>query len=279
MGLVLEYAGKSDPGCVRANNEDNFGYDARYGVFVVCDGMGGAAAGEVASKLAVDTVLQYFREAALRRSSAARERSVGNVSQGTEALVSAIQLANSKMFENAEIHLDQSGMGSTIVVALIEGNRISIGHVGDSRIYRIRKGIIQPLTVDHSFVMEQVRLGVITMEEAEHSAMQHVIMRALGSDPVVKPDLDDLSGLADDILLLATDGLTKCLAEDDILKIIEEAYTLEQACEGLILEAKERGGSDNITCLLVRMAKRPWYRRMFDLLARREGKPKWQDSF
>jgi len=161
MTLAVEVAGKTDVGCVRSNNEDNFGYDSRCGIFVVCDGMGGQAAGEVASKIAVDVLLGYFRE----RGKSGEYRQVGESLEGlspdAKALASAIQLANQTIYETGLKQESRSGMGSTIVAALIRGNALSIGNVGDSRIYLIRQDSIQQLTQDHSLVMEQVRRGYI----------------------------------------------------------------------------------------------------------------------
>ena len=164
MTIAVEVAGKTDVGCVRANNEDNFGYDSRYGIFVVCDGMGGQAAGEVASKIAVDVLLRHFRE------KTGANRSGSSVAAPTAAsLAAALQEANRAIFEAAKDQMGRMGMGSTVVAALVRGHALTIGHVGDSRIYLIRQGQIQQLTQDHSLVMEQVRLGYITREQAEQS--------------------------------------------------------------------------------------------------------------
>jgi len=279
MGLTIEYAGKSDLGCVRTNNEDNFGYDARYGVFVVCDGMGGAAAGEVASKLAVDTVLNYFRDAANGGPYPAAGASLPHTSERSQAVFWAIQQANRAILATGAKHIEQSGMGSTIAVALIHQSQLTIGHVGDSRIYLIRRGTIKQLTHDHSLVMEQVRRGLISKEEAEHSDLQNIIIRALGCDEGVEPDLADCIAMPDDILLLASDGLTKNVPDEQIRTLIEGAAALDQACDALILAAKKKGGDDNITCVLIKTVNQPWYRRISDQLFSGGGKPRWQDSF
>src|SRR5579872_6366235 len=143
MPLAVEVAGKTDVGCVRANNEDNFGYDLRHGVFVVCDGMGGQAAGEVASKLGVDTLLDYFRnEVALTKSNDSGA-SPGAGPNGSKALDSAIRLANRTIYQRGQQQANHAGMGSTMVAVLVKGNALSIGNVGDSRIYLIRAGEIQ----------------------------------------------------------------------------------------------------------------------------------------
>ncbi|MBI2683363.1 MAG: Stp1/IreP family PP2C-type Ser/Thr phosphatase [Acidobacteriales bacterium] len=275
MSLSVQAAGQTDLGCVRKNNEDNFGYDTRLGLFVVCDGMGGAAAGEVASKLGVDTVLTYFREASRHHHYPVVGDTFEGVSVRANALASAIHLANQAIHETGTKSEGKRGMGSTIVAAMVQGNYLSIAHVGDSRIYLVRQGSIQQLTNDHSLVMEQVRRGLITREQAEKSEMQNIIIRALGSEDSVKPDVEDLVVLPGDVLLLCSDGLTKHVKDDWILGIILEAPDLEQACNDLIDAAKAHGGDDNITCVLVKTVQLPWYKKMFNIFG---GNHRWQSS-
>ena len=277
MPLAVEVAAKTDVGCVRTNNEDNFGYDLRYGIFVVCDGMGGQAAGEFASKLGVDTLLAYFRQAAQTGEYQQSGTSVDGLSKEGAALGSAIRLANHTIFETGQQQTASAGMGSTLVAALIRGNALSIANVGDSRIYLIRQGVIQQLTQDHSLVMEQVRRGYLTREQAEHSEMQNIILKALGSEESVDPDVEDLVVLAGDALLMCSDGLTKYIHDNEILQMVSASQTLGQACCELIQAAKDRGGDDNITCLLLRMVERPWYKTIFHTLF--SGDPQWQNSF
>jgi serine/threonine protein phosphatase PrpC len=271
MALAVEVAGKTDVGCVRANNEDNFGYDSRYGIFVVCDGMGGQAAGEVASKMGVDILLDYFRN-----QSAGETANGHNGVSGARRLANAIQLANRTIFKAGQEQNGRSGMGSTIVAALVRGNSLAIGHVGDSRIYLVRQGAIQQLTQDHSLVMEQVRRGYITLEQAQKSEMQNIILRALGSEEMVEADVEDLVAVPGDILLMASDGLTRYVQDEEILKIVEGPGGLEQACNELVKIARDRGGEDNITCLLVRVVNRPWYHNILSKLF--SGGQQWQNS-
>src|SRR5580700_6669983 len=152
MSLLIQAAGSTDIGLVRKNNEDNFGYDLRHGIFVVCDGMGGQQAGELASKIAVDTVLDYFGQ----DHSTAPVGGAGfeGVSQRAVSLATAIQMANQAIHESGARDINHAGMGSTIVAAAVDGNLFSIANVGDSRIYLIRKNEIVQLTNDHSLVME-----------------------------------------------------------------------------------------------------------------------------
>jgi len=273
MSLAVQVAGKSDLGCIRTNNEDNFGFDTRCGIFVVCDGMGGAASGEVASKLAVDTVLKYFRQHARNGLFPPFGKQFEGVSQRANALASAVQLANAEVFETAGKNKEHAGMGSTVVAVALKGNFFSIVNVGDSRIYLIRSGEIRQLTNDHSLVMEQVRRGLITLEEAESSTIQNIIIRALGSEETVEPDVDDLMAMPGDVLMLASDGLTKHVKDPKILQIIQNAPTLDKACDDLINAAKDDGGDDNITCVLLRLLQQSWWRSIFP-----GGAHKWQNS-
>src|SRR6266853_3332821 len=275
MALAVDIAGKTDVGCLRANNEDNFGYDSRYGIFVVCDGMGGQAAGEVASKMGVDILLDYFRK---ETPPAAPDQPVNGQkpSAGASSLAGAIQLANRTIYQAGQQENGRNGMGSTIVAALVRGNSLAIAHVGDSRIYLVRQGTILQLTQDHSLVMEQVRRGYITLEQAQKSEMQNIILRALGSEEAVEADVEDLVAVPGDILLMASDGLTRYVQDEEILKIVEGPGGLEQACGDLVKIARERGGEDNITCLLVRVVNRPWYHNILSKLF--SGGQQWQNS-
>jgi protein phosphatase len=276
MALAMEIAGKTDVGCVRANNEDNFGYDSRYGIFVVCDGMGGQAAGEVASKMGVDILLDYFRHGAKIGSGPQMGISAEATLTGANSLADAIHLANRSIYQAGQQVNGRSGMGSTIVAALVRGNALAIAHVGDSRIYLIRQGVIQQLTQDHSLVMEQVRRGYITLEQAQQSEMQNIILRALGSEEAVEPDVEDLVAMPGDVLLMTSDGLTRHVRDEEILQMVTTSPDLKQACNALIQAARDRGGDDNITCLLVRTVERSWYQNILSKLF--FGGQQWQNS-
>ena len=278
MSLTVEVAALSDVGCVRKNNEDNLGYDSRHGIYIVCDGMGGQAAGEVASKMAVDTVLNYFREASRTGIYPQIGDVVESVTPRANRLGSAIRLANEAIHEAAMQHAAHSGMGSTIVSVLVDHGFFSVAHAGDSRIYLIRRGEIQQITRDHSLVMEQVRRGLITLEEANSSEMQNIIIRALGPEEKVVPDLDDMMAQPGDLLLLCSDGLTRHVADDALLEIAQGTVTLGLMAQRMIDAAKEGGGSDNITCLVMRFVDLPWWKRILRALFG-GGSPKWQNSF
>jgi serine/threonine protein phosphatase PrpC len=259
VSLALEVAAKTDVGCVRVNNEDNFGYDLDRGIFIVCDGMGGQAAGEIASKIAVESLLRYIRESPQSKARTHATIASENISKRAMVLADAIQRANIAIHEAACRGEEYAGMGSTIACVLADQDFFSIGHVGDSRVYLIREGAIQQLTQDHSLVTQQVRLGLISAEQAKKSKLQNVITQALGSQATVEPDFDDMIALADDVLVLASDGLTRSLNDQEILAVVTAAGGLQHACDDLIRLAIDAGGEDNITCLLVRFIELRWY--------------------
>lgn len=265
MHLMLESAGRTDVGCVRANNEDNLGWDQSLGIYVVCDGMGGAQAGEVASKMGVDLVLEYFRNSKQNGSYADVDGLPEDLSPAGRHLWTAIQQANTAVFDAGQKNDLQQGMGTTIVAAFFhDDGLLTLAHAGDSRVYRVRNGAIEQLTQDHSLVAEQVRRGMMSAEQAERSELQNIIIRALGSEPNLEPEVQDLLALRDDVYLLATDGLTKLVKPESVKTIIDGSRSLDEACVHLIQAAKDQGGDDNITCLLLRVVERQWYHKLFD---------------
>jgi PPM family protein phosphatase len=262
MNLSLRVAGKTDIGLVRSNNEDNFGFDTRWGIFLVCDGMGGALAGERASKIAVETVLTLIE-------SSFRERhELENAETDPANLLSrAIQSANAIIHDEAAENAAQAGMGCTIVAILTSGNTFTIANVGDSRIYLIRSAQIHQLTEDHSLVMEQVRRGLMTQDEAERSGIQNIIVRSLGVQQEVEADISVHQFEAGDTLLLCTDGLCRFVPDPTIAEIVCKSHTPEQACDDLIEAAKNAGSDDNITCLLLRAAEPSRAHRILNALS------------
>ncbi len=247
MHLGLEVVGRSEVGRVRPSNEDSFGFDLRQGVFVVCDGMGGHAAGEVASKIAVDTVLSYFRD----HEPLAADASLVDAPLGAQMLSDAVNKANESILEYADGHAAASGMGTTLVAVRYFEGKFTIAHVGDSRIYLLREGSLLQLTEDHSLVMEQVRRGVLTLEEAKKSTAQHIITRALGTEENIPPDLAEFPAQDGDILMLTTDGILRHLEDDQIHDILANTKPLQAACDAVIEAALDAGGEDNATCILI----------------------------
>ena len=252
MALRVELAGRTDVGCVRSKNEDAWGYDAEAGIFAVCDGMGGQAAGEIASHLSLEAVLDFFRDGRRDGKYPTSLDLVDGLSDRANRLCNAIFRANRMVYDAAGHNPENSGMGSTIVCVLAESDGVSLGHVGDSRIYLVRGGEIKQLTADHSLVMEQVRRGMMTLQEARTSSMQNIIMRALGTEPTVVPDLEDIGVEKGDVLVLCSDGLTRHIPDESICDVVVQTSNLDQACERLVEGAKEAGGEDNITCVLLR---------------------------
>src|SRR3974390_2483298 len=249
MHLGLEVVGRTDVGRVRISNEDSYGFDLRQGVFVVCDGMGGHAAGEVASKIAVETILSYFRD----KEPLAADAALFDAPLGAQMLSDAVNKANENILEYAQGHPSASGMGTPLVAARFDEGKFTIAHVGDSRIYLMRNGTLLQLTEDHSLVMEQVRRGIMTLDEARHSTAQHIIPRALGTEDNSPPDLAEFPAEAGDVLMLTTDGVLRHIEDPQIHDILRDSPTLKAACDQLIDFAVEAGGEDNATCVLVRV--------------------------
>lgn len=241
-GLKLEAAGLTDVGCKRSNNEDNFGYDLDSQLFVVCDGMGGMAAGEVASSTAVNQLLQFFKDHAT--SAATIE----------ERLYQSIVHANQQVRALSQGNDALYGMGTTLVTACLDGRKIVIGNVGDSRAYFLRDGGCVQITQDHSYLAEQVRNGVISANDADTSPLQSLITRAIGTAESVEPDFFSAALEPGDIVLLTTDGLTRYADAEMISKIVLASPELEQTCQSLIDLAKDHGAADNVTCLILRFS-------------------------
>jgi protein phosphatase len=254
MGMDLEYSigAKTDVGMRRSNNEDCFALVPQLNLCVLSDGMGGQNAGEVAAKMTVDTIAGCVREAGSGQKIAFGEPNP-QVSESTNQLASAVRLANRAVWEAGHKHVHTEGMGATVVATWLRNSIMSIAHVGDSRIYLLRNGELQQLTQDHSLVMEQVRRGLITAEEAEHSEMQNIIVRAMGAEETVNVDVDEVLLLPGDHVVLCSDGLTKMVDNEGIAQIVMEAATAQQAAERLVEAANDAGGDDNVTVIVVRV--------------------------
>jgi PPM family protein phosphatase len=238
---VVRYtaAALTDRGRKRPTNEDAFAFSVEHGVYVVCDGMGGAAAGEIASSLAVDEILRHL--------TAGREAGVP-LPESAEKAVSA---ANAAIFTRAQRNQRLNGMGTTLVALVVNQRRVWILNVGDSRCYRLREGRLEQLTLDHSLVEEQVRMGRMSHAEALRSPLRNVITRALGTQNAVTPDCFELEAEPGDLFMLCSDGLTRELEDRSIESILASSVPLQDRCERLIECAKKAGGHDNITCVLV----------------------------
>jgi len=237
-------SGITDVGCVRASNEDYFGLFHDLNLFVVADGMGGHAAGEVASQMAVEAIKTYL-------ASSAEENGSDAPLSNEERLKKAIAYANLQIFKTGSENPKLNGMGTTVVALLSTEEESVIGFVGDSRLYLLRNGSIEQLTHDHSMVNEYVQKGLLTPEAAEHHPQKHVLSRAMGTGIDVAVETFTRKPEAGDTYLLCSDGLSNKLSALEMCHIIESSGDLAEAGKGLIQKAIQAGGEDNITALLV----------------------------
>lgn len=247
-----DVAAFSDKGKVRPINEDSYRISPEENLFVLSDGLGGAAKGEVASAMAVESVIASLKEN-VNGDSHGHSAAQTSFSAETSSLVGAVKLANSKIHEQGMRDPSCRGMGATIVAAQITGSRLSLVHVGDSRAYLFRSERLEQLTADHSLVAEQVRQGLMTREQAAVSEFQSVLTRALGTEASVEVDADEIELFPRDSLLLCSDGLTRMVPEDEIAAILAQAPAAGPAAEQLVNRANEYGGLDNVTVLVIRL--------------------------
>ena len=270
----------TDRGRKRTSNEDAFGYSVEHGVYLVCDGMGGAAAGEIASSLAVEEALKLLTERIEAISSGKSAKAAESLEPTLELYAAnghsklpqlaeeAVLAANEAIHSRSQRNSKLSGMGTTLVGILAgppdapeADSRLWILNVGDSRCYRLRDGHIELCTQDHSLVEEQIRMGRMTRAEAARSPLRNVITRALGTQGSVTPDVIESAVEPGDLFLLCSDGLTRELADETIEQILNTPVgglnprpaSLDQLCENLVQAANKAGGNDNITCLIVRV--------------------------
>lgn len=235
MLRAAETTWKTDTGRQRRDNEDSA--FARAPVFVVADGMGGAQAGEVASKIAIE----------------AFEQGLPDGGSPEQRLADRVREANRRIYERAHTEHEHAGMGTTLTAVYVDDAQLVIAHVGDSRAYMLRDGSLQRLTQDHSLVDELVRRGKLTQEQAAEHPQRSIITRALGPEPSVEVDTFTYSIRSGDVLLLCSDGLTSMVSEERVAEILASSARLERAADQLIAEANEAGGRDNITVVLFRL--------------------------
>ncbi len=250
----MEFGGRTDTGRVRENNEDSFRVAPDISLFVLSDGMGGQASGEVASSLATEAVIAHCREAEANPSLPLAGKPIEGVSGASNRLASAIQLANRAVYESAQQDERRRGMGATIVAVRFFDQRMSVAHVGDSRAYRLRGGELEQLTQDHSFVAEQVRQGMLTEQEAGTSTLQSVLLRAVGIEPEVEVAVEEELVMEGDTVLLCSDGLTRELSDAQIAAILEGTGDTQEAADRLVDAANRAGGGDNITVVVLRQS-------------------------
>ncbi|MDD5629368.1 MAG: Stp1/IreP family PP2C-type Ser/Thr phosphatase [Elusimicrobia bacterium] len=254
---VWEFSGRTDAGCVRSNNEDSFGIDADLGLLVVADGMGGHNSGEVASELVVSTVRDEARRVLGGPASSEPEPGDGVPSARCRRLEGFIKTANTLIYGKGRAFPKDAGMGTTVVAVLADGKSLSVAHVGDSRLYLFRGGVLTQLTEDHSLVGDQLRRGLITPEAAAHSALQNILTRAVGAEPEVLVDVAEHAVRPGDVLLLATDGLDKMVSDAELARVLARGLSPYEAADRLVDMARQAGGTDNITVVCGRLGPAP----------------------
>ncbi len=242
--MIKAYA-KSDIGKVREINQDAYYISDsldQVQLYMLADGMGGYNGGEIASKLAIQSAKSYI------------ENNFKEIEKDRESIIqlvgSSMEYANMVVYEKSKENKDLEGMGTTLEICLIYNNKVYIGHVGDSRIYRIRKEFMRKLTQDHSYVQKLVKDGTITKEEAMHHPQKNMLMKALGCNAFVEPDVMVKGFLKEDILIMCSDGLTNLVSQEEIFK--EAKKDIEQAPKELVEKANNNGGYDNITVVIIK---------------------------
>ena len=244
---VVDLACVTDPGQVRSQNEDSVAADAEIGFAVLADGMGGHNAGEVASRIAADLVSATFRSLPPFNEHLDAQRAEAFVKR-------AIAAANSAVLDTAGSNPRYRGMGTTLVVAFWHPNGMTYGHVGDSRLYRLREGRLERLTRDHTLVQEQLEQGSISAEQARYAANRNVLTRAVGIDAEVEADVRTRATRRDDLYLLCSDGLTDMMSDDEIVHtLLNCGADVSRAAERLVELANEAGGHDNVSVVIARV--------------------------
>lgn len=268
---VLQMTGMSDVGLKRTHNEDSIGNDTDVGLAVLADGMGGYRAGEVASAMAINVIMDQVRQDLESRPPGELDEDTGYC-RGSLMVRDAVIRANEIIYRTARSQPQCQGMGTTLLAVLFYDNRVSVAHVGDSRLYRLRGNELEQLTVDHSLVQELVDKGFYSPEEAKQSVQKNLVTRAIGVDPEVKMEVHEESVVPGDLFLLCSDGLTDLVEDREIhLTLGKYSANLEQAAQRLIQMANQNGGTDNISVILARVLRpftdtgqTSWYSKVFD---------------
>ncbi len=240
--LGITSAGRTDVGVIRSGNEDNYLMVPDRGVYIVADGMGGHAAGEVASEMAVRIIARELGDLSNASDSIAAER-----------VRTSIMQANSAIFERTLSEQDKRGMGTTATAMVLLGGNYLIGQVGDSRAYVLRDGALTQVTKDHSYVQEQVDAGYLSPEEARTHPYSNVITRCVGANVDVAPDVYSGALRTGDVYLLASDGLTGMIEDEDLHRMMLRAVEPQELADELVDEANRRGGLDNVTVIVIRV--------------------------
>ncbi len=252
--MKVSFVALTDVGLKRSENEDSYLVDETNRLFIVADGMGGHAAGNLASRVAVESMCDFFRKHTdSQESQRLPHGSNADLSPTANKIVNAVSVANDKIRQIANQYDQLSGMGTTVVCSVLDGRVITLGNVGDSRAYLFRQSGYRQITEDHSWVNEQLQRNLITLEDARVHPWRNVITRALGSRDTIEVDTFEERVRAGDQILLCTDGLSGMVDDITMFEIItDNQATQEQKAERLVEEAKSAGGSDNITLVLLR---------------------------
>lgn len=267
LAEVLEVVCRTDPGMVRSHNEDAVFGDAGTGLAILADGMGGYNAGEVASGMAIEQLSSKLT--AIMPTCVPQESDRGTGKRvAHKHLSEQIAGANASIYESAQTQSQYAGMGTTLVMAWFYDNLLTVAHIGDSRLYRLRGEEFQQITRDHSLLQEQIDSGMITPEEARFSQNKNLVTRALGVDPEVDPEIHDYDVEAGDIYLLCSDGLTDMVSDEEIALTLQTlSANLPLAAEQLVQMANDNGGKDNISVILAKIrgdfgAHRGWLEKV-----------------
>ncbi|HZR70321.1 MAG TPA: Stp1/IreP family PP2C-type Ser/Thr phosphatase [Burkholderiales bacterium] len=251
----LEIATHSDPGMVRSHNEDSIAADAAKGLVVLADGMGGYNAGEVASGMATTVLVTELQHLLEERSPHDIDAETG-LPLAQRLLREQIAKTNASIYQASQSQPQYAGMGTTLVVALFYDNRMTVAHIGDSRLYRLRGEEFKQITRDHSLLQEQIDSGMITPEQAKMSQNKNLVTRALGIDPTVDPEIHDYETEPGDIYLLCSDGLCDMVSDEDIGMVLQTlSSNLKLCAEHLVQMANDNGGRDNVSVILVRIMR------------------------
>ncbi|MFB3850864.1 MAG: Stp1/IreP family PP2C-type Ser/Thr phosphatase [Acidobacteriota bacterium] len=253
MKKEIDFYPITNVGIKRTNNEDAFLVEQDVNLFIVADGMGGHSSGEVASKIAVETIGKFFKDPNLNEETTWPYEYDDKISFLGNKLKTAIAIANEKIQEYSKDHIESRGMGTTVVALHKSGDKVILCHVGDSRCYLLRDKKLILLTSDHSWVNEQVKMGFLTESEAQRHPFRNVITKALGTKGEATAEVTEMTCKVGDTYLLCTDGLNSMIADSEIENILLNKSNLQEMGEALIDAANKGGGEDNITLILVKI--------------------------
>ena len=252
---ILEIASCTDPGMVRSHNEDSIASDAANGLVVLADGMGGYNAGEVASGMATTVITTEIQQLLTKVQPFEIDQET-NAPVAGRMIREQVLKANTSIYQAAQSQPQYAGMGTTLVVCLFYDNKMTVGHLGDSRLYMLRDGKFSQVTRDHSLLQEQIDSGIITADQAKHAQHKNLVTKALGIDPTVEPEVREYATRPGDLYLLCSDGLCDMVDDEDMGMTLQAlGGNLKLAAQQLVQMANDNGGKDNISVILVRILR------------------------